>query len=208
MTPVALVLGASRHHGTGFRRTVAGLQLSEFESDHFIMRLILFRHGPAGSADAARWPDDRERPLSTRGAERTHVAALGLGEMEREITRILTSPLRRALETGAILREALDLEAEIEVHADLSPGGSARRLLESFAECTDEAAVVLVGHEPDLGKLAGTLLFGAPAHLPLKKAGACAIAFEGPPQAGEGQIQWFLPPRALRRLARKQGAHA
>jgi phosphohistidine phosphatase len=172
------------------------------------MRLILFRHGPAGSSDAARWPDDRERPLSSRGEERTHAAALGLAEMERGITRILTSPLRRALETGAILREVIDLERELELHADLSPGGSPRRLLESFAASTDEESVVLVGHEPDLGKLAGTLLFGAPAHLPLKKAGACAIGFEGVPLAGGGQLLWFLPPRALRRLARKQRANA
>jgi phosphohistidine phosphatase len=172
------------------------------------MRLILFRHGPAGSADASRWPDDRERPLSARGAERTHAAALGLGEMEREISRIVTSPLRRALETGAILREALDIDRELEVHPDLAPGGSPRRLLESFAACSDDEAVVLVGHEPDLGKLAGTLVFGAPAHLPLKKAGGCAIGFEGAPLAGEGLLMWLLPPRALRRLAREQEAHA
>jgi phosphohistidine phosphatase len=181
---------------------------SKSESDFVIMRLILFRHGPAGTADAARWPDDRERPLSSRGAERTQAAALGLGEMESEITRVLTSPLRRALETGAIVREALEIDRALELHADLSPGGSARRLLESFADGADDETVVLVGHEPDLGKLAGTLLFGAPAHLPLKKAGACAIEFEGSPIAGEGQLLWFLPPRALRRLARKQRAHA
>jgi len=69
--------------------------------------------------------------------------------------------------------------------------------------------VVLVGHEPHLGKLAGTLLFGAPAHLPIKKAGACAIDFEARPRAGGGQLVWFLPPRALRQLAgKKQRARA
>ena len=172
------------------------------------MRLVLFRHGSAGTSDPARWPDDRERPLSSRGVERTQEAALGLGDLERNITRIVSSPLRRALETGAILRKTLDLDRELEIHADLSPGGSARRLIESFAPGREDDVAVLVGHEPDLGKLAGTLLFGAPAHLALKKAGACAIGFEGIPLAGEGQLLWFLPPRALRRLARRHKAHA
>src|SRR5437762_3410272 len=60
----------------------------------------------------------------------------------------------------------------------------------------------LVGHEPDLGKLAGSLVFGAPRALPLKKAGACAIDFAGPVEAGAGQLAWFMSPKQLRALSR------
>jgi len=53
---------------------------------------------------------------------------------------------------------------------------------------------VLVGHEPDLGKLAGVLLFGAPAALPLRKAGACSIEFDNHCAAGKGRLRipWLL----------------
>ena len=64
--------------------------------------------------------------------------------------------------------------------------------------------VALVGHEPDLGKLAGTLVFGAPSALPLKKAGACAIQFEGAARPGAGRMVWLLTPRLLRRQAGKR----
>jgi len=64
--------------------------------------------------------------------------------------------------------------------------------------------IALVGHEPDLGKLAGTLLFGAPSAVALKKAGACAIDFEGAIRPGSGRLCWFLTPRMLRRLARRK----
>jgi len=91
----------------------------------------------------------------------------------------------------------------VEDLAALAPGGSYRGVLQRLTALDGDGAVVLVGHEPDLGKLAGVLLFGAPAStLPLKKAGACIIDFDGPPRAGEGELMLFLPPRVLRRLGR------
>ena len=63
--------------------------------------------------------------------------------------------------------------------------------------------MVLVGHEPDLGKLAGVLLFGAPTEVPLKKAGACSIAAEAA-EAGAGRLRWLLPPATLRALSRQR----
>jgi phosphohistidine phosphatase len=172
------------------------------------MRLILFRHGHADEADPARWPDDRERPLSARGAERTADAARGLATLEERITRVITSPLRRARETAGILAGELAIDAPFETHDALAPGGSVRQLLETLPADHVDDTLVLVGHEPDLGKLAGTLLFGAPKAIPLKKAGACAIAFEGPAAPGAGRLAWFLPPKALRRLGKRQKERA
>ena len=56
---------------------------------------------------------------------------------------------------------------------------------------------MLVGHEPDLGELASWLLTGSKqrVRMPLKKAGAVAIAMEDPPV-----LLWMLGPRALREL--------
>ena len=169
------------------------------------MRLILFRHGPAGDADPAKWPDDGLRPLTERGIRRSREASQGLARISPSVTRIISSPLERAVQTAAILREALELEREVEQSRVLALGGPLTQLLELLGEAGDDV-VILVGHEPHLGKLAGSLLFGAPAHLPIKKAGACAIEFEGKPRAGNGRLIWFLPPRVLRQLARKQRA--
>ena len=76
-------------------------------------------------------------------------------------------------------------------------------MLQRLAELGPDEAVALVGHEPDLGKLAGVLLFGAPASLPLKKAGACVISFTDVAASGAGRLEWFLPPKALRRHVRR-----
>ncbi|MBI1795893.1 MAG: hypothetical protein HYR74_02465, partial [Candidatus Eisenbacteria bacterium] len=62
-------------------------------------------------------------------------------------------------------------------------------------------AIVLVGHEPHLGRLASTLLFGTPGHpLTLKKAGVCTLAFDDRIAPGEARLCGFLAPRVLRRL--------
>jgi phosphohistidine phosphatase len=167
------------------------------------MRIILFRHAPAEARDAQRWPDDLVRPLTSRGESRGRRAARGLLRLESGVTRVLTSPALRALATAEVLARELDGAARPEALASLAPGGSWRETLKALAQEPADATVVLVGHEPDLGKLAGVLLFGAPTAMPLKKAGACAIDVDAA-EAGAGRLRWLLPPNPLRRLARKK----
>jgi len=168
------------------------------------MRLILFRHGPAGHRDPARWPDDAKRPVTRRGRERTRFAAVGLRRLLGRGGRIVTSPLARARQTAEVLVEALVTDAQIETLDALAPGAPSREALRWLRGIETGACVILVGHEPHLGKLAGALLFDSlSAHLPLKKAGAMIIDFVGPVEPGTGRLYAFLPPRALRRLARR-----
>jgi phosphohistidine phosphatase len=167
------------------------------------MRLVLLRHGPAGTRDPLSWPDDRKRPLTEKGLVRTRRACDGLVRLEGDIALVLSSPLRRCVETAECLQQALPAETLVRFGEALAPGGSWRDALRELESTSETSTVVLVGHEPDLGKLAGVLLFGAPAALPLRKAGACSIEFETRPAPGKGRLRWFLPPRALRRLARQ-----
>ena len=165
------------------------------------LRVVLFRHGPAGKRDVARWPDDELRPLTPKGEARTRRAAAGLVTLTGGVRAIWTSPLARAAGSAALLREVYR-DARVTTVESLRPGGSWRELIERLQQGRGAGGtIVLVGHEPDLGKLAGSLVFGAPRALPLKKAGACAIEFKGPVEAGKGQIEWLLPPRLLRARA-------
>lgn len=167
------------------------------------MRIILFRHGIAEERDAARWPDDSKRPLTGRGERRARRAAQGLACIERSVERLVTSPFVRAERTARILSRVLEIEAE--VTDALVPGGATRRIMDTLNGSPVEGSVVLVGHEPDLGALAGFLLFGnLEAALPLKKAGACAIEIELPVRPGGGTLMWAAPPHVLFRISRKK----
>ena len=168
------------------------------------LRVVLFRHGPASKRDAARWPDDDARPLTPRGEARTRTAAAGVAVLTARARAIWTSPLVRAASTAALLREAYR-EPRLHAVEALRPRGSWREIIERLQQSRGAGGVlVLVGHEPDLGKLAGSLVFGAPRALPLKKAGACAIDFEGPVDAGNGQIAWLMTPKQLRAMSRSR----
>jgi phosphohistidine phosphatase len=162
------------------------------------MRVILFRHGPAAERDGVRWPDDALRPLTGQGAKRTATAGQGVARIERGIGVVASSPLVRADQTARIVARACGLDDHETIDA-LVPGRSYRKTLEWLRAHRDAGDVVLVGHEPDLGKLAGTLVFGAPTWLPLKKAGACAIDIDGEFQPGTGRLVWFMQPKLLRR---------
>ena len=168
------------------------------------MRFVLLRHGPAGTRDPLAWPDDRERPLTDKGLERTRRACAGVLHLEPETELVLTSPLRRCRQTAECLRETSDGAVHLRVTETLAPGGAWSDLLGELESLPAPRTTVLVGHEPDLGKLAGLLLFGAPAPLPIRKAGACSIEFEVRCAPGRGRMRWFLPPRALRRFARQR----
>lgn len=166
------------------------------------MRVILFRHGPAGHRDAARWPDDAARPVSRKGLERTARAAAGLKRVIGRVSRVATSPLVRAKQTADILGETMAAGAHVETLDALMPGAQIRDTMRWLRGLESGATVVLVGHEPHLGKLAGALLFDSPtAPLAMKKAGACVIDFVGPVTAGSGRLRAFLPPRVLRMMA-------
>ena len=170
------------------------------------MRVVLFRHGIAGSRDPKRWPDDGLRPLTSRGRERTAHAARGLARI-LDLSRILSSPLVRASQTAEIVKDAFDMTCGIETLIALRPGGPAAEVVARLRLLRPTETIALVGHEPDLGKLAGVLLFGSATHpLPMKKAGACIIDFVGKPEPGRGKLLAFLPPRLLRRRSRKKAS--
>lgn len=161
------------------------------------MRIVLFRHGPAETRDPARWPDDAQRPLTTRGRAVTRGAARGVARMEPGITHVLSSPAVRALDSARLLSKELDL-AEPELEPSLAPEAGWRTALGRLKKEGADAVVALVGHEPELGLLAAGLLRAAgDGALVLKKAGACSITCEVP-EAGRGQLRWWLRPAALR----------
>jgi phosphohistidine phosphatase len=166
------------------------------------MRLYLVRHAIAAESDPKRWPDDRQRPLTAPGArrfKRTARALVELMESAGMVDRLLTSPLVRARETAAILRRA-GLPEPIE-ESVLAPGRTAARVL-AVLRAHDVPSIVVVGHEPDLGRLLAVCIAGPDAKLALRfrKGGAACLEFAAAPRVGEATLEWLLPPKAVRAL--------
>jgi broad specificity phosphatase PhoE len=119
-------------------------------------RVLFLRHGEsahnAHTGAESLAPDEGDR-LTERGREQAAAAALGLSG--RGVTRLLSSPMRRARETAAAVGSGLDLEpAVLDFVDELRDGESfeslvarVRRLKVELAEIAAPGELpLLVGH--------------------------------------------------------------
>ena len=162
---------------------------------------MLLRHAIAEDPSAGR--SDEERRLTGEGKRKLREIVAGMRAIELPVDAIFTSPLRRARETAEILAAGYGLEDQITECAALGGGGRHDAVLGALRGVRG-AGVVLVGHEPDMGELASTLLTGSAGlvHLDFRKAGLCGIAVGSLPPRAAGTLHFFLTPGQLRRLGR------
>ena len=128
------------------------------------MQLYLVRHAEAASGD----PDEL-RPLTQEGRAAARELARRLAAEGVRPDAVLTSPLLRARETAAELARPAGLEAEPDDR--LAPGASPEDVRAAAGERGQ--IVVVVGHQPDCGKIAAALIGGAEPAFP--PAGMVAI---------------------------------
>ena len=163
------------------------------------MQLYLIRHGIAAEASAGA--NDADRPLTEQGQQRTRAVAQRLAGTGLACDRILTSPLVRARQTAEIL-QAAELSDRVEPCQPLAPGGELADWTDWWQQWLREAQtpyLVLVGHQPDLGAWAETLVWGGDRQkLAVKKAGTIGIQLpsNGAP-IGQGELFLLAPPKWL-----------
>ena len=165
------------------------------------MDLYLVRHAIAEDRDAAQWPNDGDRPLSTKGINRFQREAKGLSTLVPTVDIVLASPFARAWHTAEILAEQAGWPPPVR-----SDGFRAERTAEDSLAAIEAlrgtGALAAVGHEPNLSELASLALIGT-IDLPIafKKGAVLALTFESTVAPGRAYLRWLLPPRALRSLA-------
>jgi len=122
------------------------------------MELILWRH-----AEALDTVPDASRKLSARGEKQAKQMAAWLTPRLPKKTRILVSPATRCQQT------AQALELDFETSRLLSTDASVADLIAATEWPTGNGAVLVVGHQPTLGRLAALLLSGQEANWSVKK---------------------------------------
>ncbi len=122
------------------------------------MDLILWRH-----ADAADGVPDEDRPLTQRGREQAALMGDWLKAHTNGDIRLYSSPLVRARQT------AMALGGQVKTLPEAAPGASADEVFAAVGWPGTEGTAVVVGHQPDLGEIAATLLVGEPVPVSLSK---------------------------------------
>ena len=124
------------------------------------MDLILWRH-----ADAEDGIPDVSRKLTAKGEKQAQRVAVWLKTRLPEVPRILVSPAKRAQQTAQALTHDFQTVKELGVGAD------ATAILAAAGWPDAKGAVVIVGHQPTLGRVAALLLAGEEADWSVKKGG-------------------------------------
>jgi phosphohistidine phosphatase len=108
----------------------------------------------------------------------------------------------RARQTAEVLSAVLAEGARVAVRDQLAPGQPSAAVLEAVRGLRGARSVMVVGHEPDLGRLASYVLTGSAsrANLPFKKGGTAAFELGDRAEGERAELLWFLMPRQLRAL--------
>lgn len=158
------------------------------------MNLYILRHGSAGQRKADPLADFK-RPLDKEGKQQCILLGNVLSGMKLQFDCITSSPLKRALQTAALVGTETGYEKKIQLAQALTPAGTwedFQHLIDSFA---GNENVLIVGHNPNLPEFLHRLLFprgGRPAFR-LRKGAIAAISMDRP-----ARLQWMIDPRILR----------
>jgi phosphohistidine phosphatase len=162
------------------------------------MKLYLLRHGIAVDRIGGAIHNDFQRPLTENGREELKVVGAALKRLNVKADLMISSPLVRARQTAEIIKSALNSPREIEIAEALAPGGGVSDLYKFLRPFSQLDEIFLVGHEPDMGRLAGNLLWSGPEFdMPFKKAGICRIDINDVPPNIPGRLKWFLTPKII-----------
>ncbi len=163
------------------------------------MILYVVRHARAAPlGDAAL--RDAERPLTEEGAADAAVAGAALAKLDPAVSLVLCSPLLRARQTAQALAGPFSPPPAVRETDGLSPGFRPAALVKELQAVPPGESVVVVGHQPDLGRFISHVIEGEPsASIDLPPAALACIRFAGD-AASEAGLRWLLTPDAIRKL--------
>jgi phosphohistidine phosphatase len=152
------------------------------------MLIYFLRHGDASSNSCF---SDNERPLSKLGQKQAGSVGKFLNCTKTQINIILTSPLTRACETGAVVQSFIKAP-HMETSEYLANDADAKILFKQITDF-DVESVLLVGHEPFLSETISSLIDGGnKTNIEMKKCSLALVEVIGPIRQGTGILKQLI----------------
>jgi phosphohistidine phosphatase len=174
----------------------------------FDLDLYLLRHGDAGRRMVvAAGEDSGDIPLTIAGREEVAVIARSIKDLNLKFNAIVTSPLKRAVQTAKIIAKVLAMEKGLSIWKELVPEGNRSKLYNKLNQYTRESTILMIGHQPYLTNIMCDMIFqknrvNQLGQINLKKAGLAKIRVISLTPNISGELRWLLTPRILKSLAK------
>jgi phosphohistidine phosphatase len=162
------------------------------------MNLYILRHASAGTGTTD--PEvDRKRPLDKEGVRHCLQLSRALNSMKIEFDLIVSSPLKRSLQTAALVATETGYKSRVVQSNSLAPEATLKDFKKLLDEYRDRDHVLVVGHNPNLSVFLGTLIVPAgasPARIRLRKGSLARLSST----TNATTLQYVLEPRMIRGL--------
>jgi len=154
------------------------------------VEIYLLRHGAA--EDRAVTGRDGDRRLTEEGRDRLRRVLERGHEAGVQPSLILSSPLKRAVETAEIAARELGYEGRILRVDALTPESSPLAVWEEIRRHRDEPAILLAGHEPLFSATVAWMLGSTRSMIEFRKGALVRIDVERVGTEPAGVLQWMI----------------
>ena len=160
------------------------------------MNLYLMRHASAGIARENPLLDAK-RGLVKEGKEQCRLMARLLGALNVQVDVIVSSPLKRALQTAQFVGTELGYDGKVEVSAALGLNADYAAFQQMLAKYANREGVLVVGHNPNLFQFLGRMITGnGGAAIRMRKGSIARVDMDRRPPL----LRWLIDPRMARSL--------
>jgi phosphohistidine phosphatase len=160
------------------------------------MILYLMRHANAGVFRGNPLLDAK-RGLVKEGKEQCMLMARVLSALKVHVDVIVSSPLKRALQTAQFVGTELGYDAKVEISPALGLDGSYTAFQALLAKYADRDGVLVVGHNPNVFQFLGHLITGnGGAAIRMRKGSIARVDMDNHPP----RLQWLIDPRSARAI--------
>jgi len=160
------------------------------------MILYLMRHANAGVFRGNPMLDAK-RSLVKEGKEQCMLMARVMSALKVQVDVIVSSPLKRAMQTAQFVGTELGYDAKVEVSPALAPEADFSAFQALLAKYSSRDGVLVVGHNPNCFQFLGRMITGnGGAAIRMRKGSVARIDMDNHPP----RLQWLIDPRSARAI--------
>jgi phosphohistidine phosphatase len=160
------------------------------------MILYLMRHANAGLARGNPILDAK-RALIKEGKDQCMLMARLLSALKVQVDVIVSSPLKRAMQTAQFVGTELGYDGKVEISPALAPSGTFTQFQDMLVKFSGREGMLAVGHNPVLFQFLGRIITGnGGASIRLRKGSVARVDLDRHPP----RLQWLIDPRTARSI--------
>src|SRR5579872_7317377 len=140
------------------------------------MIIYFVRHASAGQKKL-NLKKDEKRPLDDEGGHQSTQIGRILSAMEANVDAVISSPLKRATQTAALIANEIGYDGKLYVENALRPEAKYDHFRDMLRKYLKAEALMLVGHNPNFSEFLGRIVAenGGRAHIDMKKGAVAKI---------------------------------